>query len=130
MSIAFLSGVDEELPNAEVTIDWFHVVQIFNKVVDQVRKQERKSDSHPKSTRWAVLENSNNKKLTRHQIKAFSELLTEDKETGKAWFIKEKLRWIREVKTPQQARWRLTHFINHAKDVWETIFFKLQCMKH
>jgi len=117
MSKAFLRGVDEELPNAEVTIDWFHVVQIFNKAVDQVRKQERKDGSHPKSLRWAVLKNSDNEKLTRNQIAALSELLTEDKETGKAWFIKEKLRWIRDVKTPQQARWRLTHFINHAKEV-------------
>ncbi|MCG6658039.1 hypothetical protein HOP52_09760 [Halomonas campisalis] len=26
---AFLSGVAENLPNAEVTVDWFHIVQTF-----------------------------------------------------------------------------------------------------
>ena len=117
MSKAFLRGVDEELPNAEVTIDWFHVVQIFNKAVDQVRKQERKNDPQPKSTRWAVLKNLDNGDMTRSQLEALQELLVEEKETSKAWIIKEKLRWIRDVKTPQQARWRLTHFINHAKGV-------------
>ncbi len=117
MPKAFLSAVDEELPNAEVTIDWFHVVQIFNKGVGQVRKQERKNDPQPKSTRWAVLKNLDNRDMTQSQLEALQELLAEDKETGKAWIIKEKLRWIRDVKTPQQARWRLTHFINYAKDV-------------
>ncbi|MAB46879.1 MAG: ISL3 family transposase, partial [Sphingomonadaceae bacterium] len=117
MSKAFLSAVDEELPNAEVTIDWFHVVQIFNKAVDQVRKQEGKDVPQPKSRRWAVLKNLDNGDMTRSQLEALKELLTEEKETGKARLIKEKLRWIRDVKTPQQARWRLTHYINYAKNV-------------
>ena len=92
-------------------------MQIFNKAVDQVRKQERKNDPQPKSTRWAVLKNLDNGDMTRSQLEALQELLVEEKETSKAWIIKEKLRWIRDVKTPQQARWRLTHFINHAKRV-------------
>jgi len=29
MSPAFLSGIAEQLPNAEITVDWFHIVKIF-----------------------------------------------------------------------------------------------------
>ena len=36
MSSAFLSGIDEALPNAEVTVDWFHIVQPFIRTLDQV----------------------------------------------------------------------------------------------
>ncbi len=45
MSQAFLSGVAEHLPNAEVTIDWFHIVQTFTKALDEVRKKERRGAS-------------------------------------------------------------------------------------
>ena len=55
MSKAFLAAVKEELPQANVTVDWFHVVQLFTRAVDDVRKEERKLEQHPKSLRWAVL---------------------------------------------------------------------------
>lgn len=53
MSHAFLSGVTEYLPNAEVTVDWFHIVQTFTKALDEVRKRERRQQVHPKALRWA-----------------------------------------------------------------------------
>ncbi len=52
MSQAFLSGVAENLPKAEVTVDWFHIVQTFTKRLDEVRKKERREQEHPKSLRW------------------------------------------------------------------------------
>ena len=52
MSKAFLSATKEEFPTANVTVDWFHVVQLFTKAVDDVRKEERKLGQHPKSLRW------------------------------------------------------------------------------
>jgi len=55
MSKAFIQGVKDNLPEAEITIDWFHVVQIFSRAVDTVRKQERKENAMPKGMRWAVL---------------------------------------------------------------------------
>ena len=36
--------------------------------------------------------------------------------TAVAWQIKEKLRWVRVASTPQAAKWRLSHFIRHARD--------------
>ena len=51
MSQAFLRGVADNLPNAEVTVDWFHVVQTFTKALDEVRKKERREQGHPKALR-------------------------------------------------------------------------------
>ena len=32
------------------------------------------------------------------------------------WRIKEKLRWVRAAETRQVARWRITHFLRHARE--------------
>ena len=40
MSPAFLAAAAENFPNAALTVDWFHVVQLFTTAVDQVRKAE------------------------------------------------------------------------------------------
>ena len=55
MSGSFVSGVREHFKNAEVTVDWFHVVQLFTKAVDDVRKAEARQRDLPKSVRWGVL---------------------------------------------------------------------------
>lgn len=115
MSPAFLSATQEEFPAANVTVDWFHVVQLFTKAVDDVRKAERKLASHPKSLRWAVLKKADGP-LTEKQIEALVELEASDLKTGVAWKIKEKLRWVRKAETPRAARWRLTNFIKYAKE--------------
>jgi len=38
MSGAFIAAVGESFENAAVTVDWFHVVQLFTKAVDEVRR--------------------------------------------------------------------------------------------
>ena len=115
MSPSFLSGVKDEFPKANVTVDWFHVVQLFTRAVDEVRKEERKHSDMPKALRWAVLKNAESP-MTDKQAQALLDLEQYDLETAKAWRVKEKLRWIREAKTTQAARWRLTNFIKFTLD--------------
>ena len=115
MSPSFLSGVKDEFPKANVTVDWFHVVQLFTRAVDEVRKEERKHSDMPKALRWAVLKNAESP-MTDKQAQALLDLEQYELETAKAWRVKEKLRWIREAKTTQAARWRLTNFIKFTLD--------------
>jgi transposase len=115
MSPAFLAAVDEEFPDAAVTVDWFHVVQLFTKAVDDVRKAERRQTQLPAATRWAVLKAADGR-LTDKQLAALVELEAGDFLTAKAWRIKEKLRWVRQADTPHAARWRLSHFLRHARE--------------
>ncbi len=114
MSPAFLSAVADEFDQANVTVDWFHVVQLFTKAVDDVRKVEQRQNKLPKATRWAVLKGSN---LTERQKQALDELKSGDFFTTIAWRIKEKLRWVREAKTYRAALWRITNFLNHAQSM-------------
>src|SRR5208283_5435447 len=94
MSPAFLAAVAENFPNAAITVDWFHVVQLFTTAVDQVRK-------------------AGDRNLTDHQRSALAELETGGFATAAAYRAKEMLRWIRQADSPQAARWRITRFINH-----------------
>ena len=113
MSPAFLAAIGEEFPGANVTVDWFHVVQLFTRAVDNVRKAEYKRVPMPVATRWAVLKAADGR-LTDKQAAALVELEAGDFLTAVAWRIKEKLRWVRQAETPNAARWRLTHFLRHA----------------
>ncbi len=119
MSPAFLSAVNETFPTASVTVDWFHVVQLFTKALDDVRKAEARLVKMPAATRWAVLK-ARESSLTPKQEAALAELEAGGLLTAVAWQIKEKLRWVRVARTPQAARWRLSHFLRHARD-------KVQC---
>jgi transposase len=112
MSPAFLAALAESFPNAAVTVDWFHVVQLFTTALDQVRKTEARSRKLPKAIRWAVLK-AGERNLTEAQRSALAELESGGFATAAAYRAKEMLRWIRHAETPQAARWRITRFINH-----------------
>jgi len=114
MSPAFLAAVKEEFEQSNITVDWFHVVQLFTRAVDDVRKLEHQQNKLPKAVRWAVLKG---KGLTEKQKLALQELEDGDFLTAIAWRIKEKLRWVREAQTLRAARWRMTHFLNHARSM-------------
>jgi transposase len=65
MSPAFIKGVKEALPKAEITFDKFHVVKIINEGVDAVRREEAKSNPLLKKSRYVFLKNDEN--LTKKQ---------------------------------------------------------------
>ena len=103
MSPAFLAAAAENFPNAALTVDWFHVVQLFTTAVDQVRKAEARQRNFPKAARWAVLK-AGDRTLTDDQRHALAELETGGFATAAAYRAKEMLRWIRHAPTPQAAR--------------------------
>jgi transposase len=117
MSGAFLSAVPRHLPNARITVDWFHIVQTFTRALDEVRKSEGRIRPLPKHLRWAVLKRGEVDRLTTNQLKAMAELLEQGLDTATAWRVKERLRWVRLATTPQAARWRITRFINYASEL-------------
>ena len=77
MSPAFLAAIGETFEQANVTVDWFHVVQLFTKAVDELRKAEAKHNTMPKALRWAVLKAADGK-LTTKQAAALAELEATD----------------------------------------------------
>jgi transposase len=69
MSPAFIKGVGEQLPNAEITFDKFHILKIINEGVDQVRREEVKYNPLLKGARYIFLKNDSNLTIKQKQFK-------------------------------------------------------------
>jgi transposase len=76
MSPAFIKGVNDNLPKAEITFDKFHIIKIINEAVDDVRRQEAKTNPLLKKTRYIFLKNEKN--LTDKQRAKKAELMLPD----------------------------------------------------
>lgn len=73
MSPAFIKGVREQLPNAKITFDKFHILKIINAAVDEVRREEAKTNPLLTNARYVFLKNEAN--LTKKQREKKEELL-------------------------------------------------------
>lgn len=60
MSPAFIKGVKDNLPNAKITFDKFHILKLINKAVDEVRRTEARSNPLLKGSRYIFLKNDKN----------------------------------------------------------------------
>ena len=115
VSGAFLSAVPKKLPNAQISVDWFHIVQHF--ALDEERKAEIRIKPLPKHLRWAVLKRGEAERLTTCPLESFAELLAQGLDTTTAWRIKERLRWVRLARSPRAARRCITRFTNWASEL-------------
>ena len=116
MSGAFIAGIKAHFPNSELTIDWFHVVQLFTKALAEVRRAEAKTEALPRGARWATLKGAE-QAFTDNQLEALAELVSRDLQTATAWRIKELLRWVRKATTLRAAKWRRSWFLRYAREL-------------
>jgi len=73
MSPAFIKGVTENLPYAQITFDKFHILKIINAAVDAVRRQEASTNVLLKGTKYLWLKNEKN--LTAKQQETLQSLV-------------------------------------------------------
>lgn len=73
MSPAFIKGVTDHLPHAKITFDKFHILKIINEAVDEVRREEAKTNPLLANSRYVFLKNEAN--LTEKQREKKEELL-------------------------------------------------------
>ncbi|MEA1920143.1 MAG: ISL3 family transposase [Campylobacterota bacterium] len=102
MSPAFIKGVTENLPDATITFDKFHILKIINEAVDTVRKGEVGTNKILKGTKYIWLKNYNN--LTVKQ-KEELETLTMSKmniKTLRAYNIRQSFQEIYQAKTEDE----------------------------
>ena len=101
MSPAFIKGVKENLPNAEITFDKFHIIKIINEAVDQVRRTEIKVESILKTNRYVLLKNREN--LTSKEKGKLEKLLLSklNLKTLRAYHIRETFQEIYKADTKE-----------------------------
>ena len=104
MSKSFIKGAQDNLPNAQITFDKFHVVAHASKALDETRRQEQKSDPTLKGMRWKLLRDPND--LTtedKAEVQAFIKQIA-SKRTARAWSYREQLREILQRKQVNVVR--------------------------
>jgi transposase len=90
MSPAFIKGVREFLPEAEVTFDKFHVSKILGDAVERVRRSEWRSDKTVKGGRYALLKNPAN--LTPFQREQLKDITSRNAALAEVYRMKETFR--------------------------------------
>jgi transposase len=102
MSPAFIKGVKENLPNAEITFDKFHILKIINEAVDSVRKQEVATNNILKGTKYIWLKNYEN--LTKKQKEQLDELTMSNMniKTIRAYNIRQSFQDIYQATTQEE----------------------------
>ncbi len=94
MSPAFIKGVAENLQNARITYDKFHVIAHASAAIDKTRRLEQKTDPDLKGMRWKLLKDYS--KLSIEDQSEMDALVTKlaTKRTARAWTYREQLRAI------------------------------------
>ncbi|TQM93949.1 ISL3 family transposase [Roseinatronobacter monicus] len=114
MSRAYISGVAKHLSNADVTFDPFHVIQLANVALEEVRRAEVRSRPELKHSRWMWLKDK--KRWTKRQITQHHDLSRMHLKTGRAFRLKEALRDIfAEAESKAEAEERLTAWFQWAR---------------
>jgi transposase len=114
MSPAFIKGVTEYLPNAQITFDKFHVIAHASTAVDKTRRIEQKTDPSLKGLRWKLLRDRAS--LTPDARADLDTLIAQvtTKRTARAWLYKEQLREILERKQVNVVRDMLTQWATNV----------------
>jgi transposase len=113
MSKAFIKGIREALPNAEITFDPFHLIQLMNDALGKVRAEE--AQLFPEllhGSRYAFLKNPEN--LTTKQDETLTKLSHYHLKTGKAYLIKLGLQDVYFANTRVDAEALLKSWYNWA----------------
>ncbi|WP_119293598.1 ISL3 family transposase [Azohydromonas sediminis] len=110
MSPAFIKGCTEQLPNARITFDKFHVVWHANAAVDKMRRIEQRADKSLKGLRWSLLKDrASLKPEAAADLDALIARMSTVR-TARAWVYKEQLREILERKQINVVRAMLRHW--------------------
>ena len=100
MSPAFMRGVTDHLPNAQITFDKFHVIAHASEAIDKMRRLEHKREQSLKGLHWVLLKDCG--KLIAAQRTELDGLLAHITTTraARAWHYREQLRDILTRKQP------------------------------
>jgi transposase len=113
MSKAFIKGIKEAFPNAEITFDPFHLIQLMNDALGQVRAEEaRLFPDLMMDSRYAFLKNPEN--LTEKQDDTLTSLCRYRLKTARAYLIKLALQDVYFAASREDAKALLKSWYNWA----------------
>ena len=120
MSPAFIKGVKENLPEAKITFDKFHILKIINEAVDEVRRMEARDNPLLKGTRYIFLKNDKNLSQAQRDTKAELQLSKLNAKLFRALSLREAFQQLYAAPTESHfeallKRWYFWATHNHLK---------------
>jgi transposase len=121
LSRAYAKAVRENLPNAALVYDRFHVVKLFNEKLSELRRElyreatDQLAKQVLKGTRWLLLMNPENLDDAKGEHRRLEEALKLNESLAKAYYLKEDLRQLWEQSDRRAAERFLTHWIRKAE---------------
>jgi len=132
MSLAYRASAGEQLPNADIVFDHFHISALINEAVDKTRKKEHKEliengDTTLNKTKYTFLYNKENMPES-HKLK-FEKLKKVALKTIRAHALKETFRGFWNENTVEGGRlffkswysWAIRSRISYIKEVARTL---------
>jgi transposase len=122
MSKAYQKGAKEELGNARIVFDPFHVSALVSEAVDEVRRCETAAGPEARATlkKSIYLFRKNPENLTEEEQARMDELDWKHLATGQAYLIRLELRDIyQHTIKPERARNRLEKWVNWGRNKCE-----------
>ena len=102
MSPAFIKGVKEYLPKAQITFDKFHILKIINEAVNNVRKQEVNTNKLLIGTKYIWLKNYKNLTVKQKETLASLTMSKMKSKTMRAYNIKQSFQDIYQATSQEE----------------------------
>jgi transposase len=112
MSPAMIKGITENLSEAKITFDKFHVFKLLGDAIDKVRRQEMRKDKTLKGSRYSLLKNPEN--LTAKQREVLAEVQQRNAALAEAYRLKETFRDVYRQPSKADARGMLKAWVTSA----------------
>jgi transposase len=121
MSPAYIQAVRENLPDAVLVFDHFHVIKLFNEKLADLRRDVQREAQGPlqkkvlKGTRWLLLKNPQNLDPRYNERQRLEEALLLNKPLATAYYMKEDLRQLWSQADKAAAERFLDNWIGRAR---------------
>jgi transposase len=131
MSLAYITAVRSNLPDAAIIFDHFHIVKLVNDKLSELRRElyhETKDylkSQALKGLRWILLKNPENLNEKRNEKELLEKALDVNKPLSTAYYLKEELRQFWSQETKEKAEEFIRHWVRKAQSSGVSILQQL-----
>jgi transposase len=129
MSPSYISAVTDNLPEATIVFDHFHIIKLFNEKLSDLRRTIHKKITKAgqkvlKGTRWLLLKNSNRLRPKYKEHERLSKALRINAALATAYYLKEDLGQLWNQDNKREASLFLDSWIARASQSGVTMLVK------
>jgi transposase len=122
MSPAFIKGITENFPDAEITFDKFHVLKMVNEAIDGVRREEHSKNAGIVNVRYALLRRPEN--LKEGEKERLEDILKDNTNIMLAYGLKESMWTMYRLDSYEDAKKHMELWLSQTEKMCPKPFMK------